>query len=477
MKKNTFQIAFLFLFSLTAIFAGESKITQISNGLGNLPPKAQPQHAINKQLASFTIHFSDMTPHLGEKLFLRIVDKFNMQEVGRTEVASVTAAFDISLDVVSAGHSYFIDFFADHNNNGLYNAPPADHAWRMELNNATGNGDQINFVHNTNFTDIQWSYLLTVQFSNMNPHVGQPFELRVEDDLTGNEVGRKKIASINDPTFDITIPGIEIGKEYKVDFYADLNKNGLYDSPPVDHAWEMKFTNNSGDFNLLFSHNTNFQEINWKYLYTLNFSNMTPHLGEFFALRVVRKDTDEEIGRTSLPAVLDASFSLSIPQIEIGHDYNVDFYADHNSSGNYDAPPIDHAWRLTFNSTIGDVIDNFVHNTNFTDIQWPNTTDIQNESPTNPAEYILTQNYPNPFNPSTNIEFNINEASNVKIDIYDALGNYIETLLNEFKNTGNYKVTFNGENLSSGIYFYRITTNSNNTNLKLSQTKSMILLK
>ncbi len=88
-----------------------------------------------------------------------------------------------------------------------------------------------------------------------------------------------------------------------------------------------------------------------------------------------------------------------------------------------------------------------------------------------PNKYELLQNYPNPFNPNTIIEFHIYKPTKVQINIYDVLGNHIETILDEFKNTGKYKVLFNGENLSSGIYFYSINLDG------VSETKSMVLLK
>ncbi len=442
-----------------------------STAPGNSSLVTLPGSSSSNQLSSLTINFSGMTPHVGQKLFLRVVDKLNMSEVGRTEVSSITASFNVQLNVVLPGHSYYVDFFADHNNNGLYNAPPTDHAWRMELNNAVGS-DQMNFSHNTNFTDIKWPYLLTVQFTGMTPHVGQLLELKVEDDLTGKEIGRKRIETIGSAAFDITISGIEIGREYKVEFYADLNKNGLYNAPPTDHAWELKFTNSSGDFNLPFSHNTNFKDINWKYLYTLNLSNMTPHLNQLFELRVVRVDNSVEIGRTSIAAIPGAAFSVSVPQIEIGHDYRVDFYSDHNGSKQYDAPPADHAWRLTFNSSTGNFVSNFTHNTNFTDIQWPNTTDIVNDANSlNPNQYELAQNYPNPFNPTTKIRFSIPFSGFVSLKIYDILGSEISALVQENLSEGIHEVDFDASNLRSGVYLYRIQSGSFN------DIKKMILVK
>ncbi len=70
--------------------------------------------------------------------------------------------------------------------------------------------------------------------------------------------------------------------------------------------------------------------------------------------------------------------------------------------------------------------------------------------------YSLEQNYPNPFNPKTIIEYSIAEAGLVEIEIIDLLGRKINTLVNEFQNSGKYQFTFDASELSSGIYFYRI---------------------
>jgi hypothetical protein len=76
-----------------------------------------------------------------------------------------------------------------------------------------------------------------------------------------------------------------------------------------------------------------------------------------------------------------------------------------------------------------------------------------------PGYYKLSQNYPNPFNPSTTINYQIPKAGNVTIKVYDILGNEVVSLVNENKVIGNYSVTFNGENLPSGIYIYKLISN------------------
>ena len=78
----------------------------------------------------------------------------------------------------------------------------------------------------------------------------------------------------------------------------------------------------------------------------------------------------------------------------------------------------------------------------------------------NVSTYSLVQNYPNPFNPSTVIEYTMPGASNVILKVYNALGQEIQTLVNQYQSAGKHRVEFNAANLPSGIYIYRITTGS-----------------
>ena len=99
------------------------------------------------------------------------------------------------------------------------------------------------------------------------------------------------------------------------------------------------------------------------------------------------------------------------------------------------------------------------------------TTDVQVNNETVPKSFKLEQNYPNPFNPSTRIKFTIPEAANVKIIIYNILGDELTTLVNESLIAGTYTRQWNAEGYASGLYFYRIIAD------KFSQTKKMILIK
>ncbi len=82
-----------------------------------------------------------------------------------------------------------------------------------------------------------------------------------------------------------------------------------------------------------------------------------------------------------------------------------------------------------------------------------------------PEKFELKQNFPNPFNPNTVISYSIAKSENVSIKIYDILGKEVQTLVNEVKNPGSYNVMFNAQNLSSGVYFYRLTA-GNFTDIK-----------
>ena len=88
-----------------------------------------------------------------------------------------------------------------------------------------------------------------------------------------------------------------------------------------------------------------------------------------------------------------------------------------------------------------------------------------------PAKFELAQNYPNPFNPTTKIDFSVPSNSNVKLTVYNVLGQQVSVLVNGFMKSGNHTVDFNAAGLNSGLYFYKLE--SNGTSL----VKKMMLVK
>jgi hypothetical protein len=101
----------------------------------------------------------------------------------------------------------------------------------------------------------------------------------------------------------------------------------------------------------------------------------------------------------------------------------------------------------------------------------PNPVGVERIENLLPSDFILEQNYPNPFNPSTKIRYSIPENSFITLKVFNLLGEEIETLVNSEQSAGVYEATFDASELSSGIYFYTLST-KNSVN-----TKKMILVR
>lgn len=88
-----------------------------------------------------------------------------------------------------------------------------------------------------------------------------------------------------------------------------------------------------------------------------------------------------------------------------------------------------------------------------------------------PDNFALNQNYPNPFNPTTTIRFDLAKNTNVNLVVYNSLGQEMSRVFDGYKQAGTYEAVFDASNLSSGIYYYRLTTDN------FVDTKKMILVK
>ena len=108
-------------------------------------------------------------------------------------------------------------------------------------------------------------------------------------------------------------------------------------------------------------------------------------------------------------------------------------------------------------------------------------TSTTNEKENIPINYSLEQNYPNPFNPSTQIKFSLPILSNVKIVVYNLIGEVVRELVNNNLTAGAHSVQWNaddisGNKVSSGIYFYELKANGVDGS-QFSQVRKMVLLK
>jgi uncharacterized delta-60 repeat protein len=104
-------------------------------------------------------------------------------------------------------------------------------------------------------------------------------------------------------------------------------------------------------------------------------------------------------------------------------------------------------------------------------IKYSATVGVSNNGNEIPTNYSLSQNYPNPFNPTTTISFELPKQSDVSLSVYNSIGEEISVIVNDKLSAGKYRINFDGSNISSGIYFYRLQAGD------FTQTKKMILIK
>jgi len=156
--------------------------------------------------------------------------------------------------------------------------------------------------------------------------------------------------------------------------------------------------------------------------------------------------------------LIDADMPSSDPIVETG-SYN---YSTAATTGN------DENFLLLFDSLIANqYLQDFAKRYSLAG----GTISVEQISSVIPGGFTLSQNYPNPFNPKTVIEYSIPASDFINLKIYNILGHEIKTLVNENQTPGSYKVTFDGSNLPSGVYYYRLETKGNIS------TKSMLLIK
>ncbi len=122
-------------------------------------------------------------------------------------------------------------------------------------------------------------------------------------------------------------------------------------------------------------------------------------------------------------------------------------------------------------TSITSQVENLVIVYNYRNNLFAMVKDLSGSKTFEPGDNAEAGNYPNPFNPSTEIHFSIPKDGFVSLSIFDVTGRIIKSLVNEFKTAGNYSLSFNGDNLSSGVYFYRLETNG------YTVTKKMTLIR
>jgi len=212
---------------------------------------------------------------------------------------------------------------------------------------------------------------LRFSMDGMVIHNGQLVEIRVVNS-SDFVVARAILDPLVGSAFQIQLRGALQEGPHRIDFWADLSRNGAYDVPPADHAWRLEPCASGAH---QFSHSTNFADVSSPAPlvvggdFVLNLAGMVPHLGQLFEFWVIDRSNGRMVGYYRLAEPPGVDFTILIPGIiEPSAEYDVAFYADKNGNLEYDVIDVDHAWRLTGTGDATGLTLEFAHNTNFQDI-------------------------------------------------------------------------------------------------------------
>jgi hypothetical protein len=218
-------------------------------------------------LGDLVVNLNNMSSNVGQKITIRLMSSDNVVQAEASLDVLEAANASIKIPDVLDDSNYHIDMYADVNDNGTYDPPPVDDAWRIDVP-ASG---VVDFDYNENFQDIAdpaFTYpgnSFTMNFFNFGPQGGKTIELRVIEVLENRTVGAYRLDKIpSSGAFTIYIPGIIVnGGGYAIAFYIDMNVNNEYDPPPEDEAWLINGGGTATGLTINFSHNTNWKDIDF----------------------------------------------------------------------------------------------------------------------------------------------------------------------------------------------------------------------
>ena len=179
--------------------------------------------------------------------------------------------------------------------------------------------------------------------------------------------------------------------------------------------------------------------------------------------------------RIKFYGVKDPGHGIGAVSVDGGSETSIDFYSATRVGDQlmWTSPVLaagDHVFKLRVTGVKNTSSTNTWVVPDRVDILESNTTSVK-EGISIPNGFLLFQNYPNPFNPSTIINYSLPVSSHVTLKIYDVLGKEVRILVNKVKAAGSYAVKFDANSLPSGVYFYKLQTES------YTETKRMVLIK
>jgi hypothetical protein len=260
--------------------------------------------------------------------------------------------------------------------------------------------------------------------------------------LTEDRFGNANSAYYLDGENDwISIPNCDLlnfQEEITVSFWIMVNQFFQREQYPISHGnwenrWKVSITN---------------EKIRWTVKTTSGIKNLDSqtsiNLNEFYHVVVIYDGHNFQV---YVNGNLDASSIWSGSILQTTLDLSIGQHLPNMSGYN-------------FKGVIDDVrIYDYALTTNEIENLYYEDTEIISYSYENlPDKFFLYQNCPNPFNPTTTIRYELPEASNVKLQVFDLTGRLVETLVDENQPAGEYLIGWNAQNVSSGIYFYRMQT-------------------
>jgi hypothetical protein len=189
---------------------------------------------------------------------------------------------------------------------------------------------------------------------------------------------------------------------------------------------------------------------------------MTPHVGQLFQLFLYDLTDVAYVDTITINPILGSDFDVESEKIIYGHSYNIDFFADLSGNGSYNAPPVDHAWRILLTDVQGDTTIQFVHNTTFTDI-------FAQPTPIKPPNELKTiQVYPNPAADYIIISGDDLPAGELNIQILNTTGQLVKSIK---LNHSNVPLNLKINDLKQGAYYLLIQSQGFQSYSKLVKTE------